>query len=668
MPKIPERFASGWLTLAVGIAVGIGGGASGCNPVTTERRDTGLDGLSLDAIAPTTLLVGTTLTITGRSFVDTDLATAALIIEGTAGTARLPLTYRSSSEMRATADAAVIAALGATSSDVPSATKVTLEFVSTVDEHRYATELGTPLRAAVHLTPSASAVGDGVAFINQPIAIAGDQLLLGGDEGHAQAVLTGCFRAGTGGVCGLPKTTTIPLTPATNTARTSAAFPYLPTIAGIAPGQFTGTLRVENVHTDGVITTSPTRDVVFDVQAAQLSGTSTSAASLGQYVVLSGGGFVGGADDASTTLHLQASFVGASGKATPIDVVLVPEFRSGLELRYVLDDQDALGRAINLRKDAGLLTGTVEVIVEYGSEKVTTPAIPVQLSILPVRQIVYINFLAEWVGALRRFGLRAADQRIRDRIVKIGRRDYQAINMEFRADLPVDFAIFSQVDISGLYPAGDHSFGYDNTPGKDTNNERLYDRIGGVNAVTQSNGDPGYGGVFLESFFLFSQNPPQDIRGNVESDPVWQSMRDAMFDPIFDPFRADRGGRELTATELDALDPPAIENATGCPASDRRMQTACAIFVLANLIGSTVTHEIGHSLGLSDPYGDAFHNPGDCPRRLMDGGADRPFVERAELGEQPARFCDGDYAYLREILPSVDAPPILERPACSRCE
>jgi hypothetical protein len=52
---------------------------------------------------------------------------------------------------------------------------------------------------------------------------------------------------------------------------------------------------------------------------------------------------------------------------------------------------------------------------------------------------------------------------------------------------------------------------------------------------------------------------------------------------------------------------------------------------LGNLIGGTLSHEIGHSLGLANPFMEGFHNAGDAPNRIMDSGGNRPFVERAEL-------------------------------------
>jgi hypothetical protein len=62
---------------------------------------------------------------------------------------------------------------------------------------------------------------------------------------------------------------------------------------------------------------------------------------------------------------------------------------------------------------------------------------------------------------------------------------------------------------------------------------------------------------------------------------------------------------------------------------------------------------------------DRYHNPGDRPNRLMDGGNARTLRERAELeGEGPARFCAADFAYLHAILPSEEPPPAVPRPSC----
>jgi hypothetical protein len=183
---------------------------------------------------------------------------------------------------------------------------------------------------------------------------------------------------------------------------------------------------------------------------------------------------------------------------------------------------------------------------------------------------------------------------------------------------------------------------------------RLYDQLGGVNAQTQQDGSPGYGGVFVESLMGFSLHP-------ATGDSV--DGADPTFDAIFDPLRPD-GGEPVRADDLAAGVAP-IASTSVCPASSRPLQIACAARVMGNLLGGTIAHEVGHSLGLANPYGEGYHDPGDAPNRLMDAGGDRPFLERAELsGQGPAVFCADEYTYLRTILPSPAAPDTAPRPGC----
>jgi hypothetical protein len=248
------------------------------------------------------------------------------------------------------------------------------------------------------------------------------------------------------------------------------------------------------------------------------------------------------------------------------------------------------------------------------------------------------------------------DRKIRDRILEVLVRDYETINVEFREERPQDYKWYVELEIAGPDPNGLGLLGYDNSHGKDKNNERLYDRIGGVNALTQEDGFPGFGGVFIESVFTFSQHPPSGQKSEAGS---------ALFDQIFDPFRPDRGGKAVTSTDLAGGELPMLTNGGGCPTDDRRLQVACAVWVIGSVVGTTVSHELGHSLGLADPIGERFHNLGDGENRLMDKGGSRPFEERAELeGQGPSRYCTGAYQYLREILPTSEPDTTIERPGC----
>ena len=121
--------------------------------------------------------------------------------------------------------------------------------------------------------------------------------------------------------------------------------------------------------------------------------------------------------------------------------------------------------------------------------------------------------------------------------------------------------------------------GYDNTPGKDSGNERLYDRIGGVHAVTQEDGYPGYGGVFVESFFGFSTQPPPGIEAHPGASPI--------FDQIFNPLRPSTG-QPANFTEVSAFVPIYAHDVCGAVGLDRQMQVNCGIVILSNLISSTM--------------------------------------------------------------------------------
>jgi hypothetical protein len=339
--------------------------------------------------------------------------------------------------------------------------------------------------------------------------------------------------------------------------------------------------------------------------------------------------------------------------------MLVPHWASGNQMRYVLDEADALGRVIDLRRVSGKFVGQVTPIARKGADEVAGAAANATLAVLPVKQIIYVRFLPSYFDSLRLYGLGNAEPLVRARILAVAARDYAGINVEFRDEAPTDFALYSQVDVEGPDPNALGLLGYDNTPGKDVGNQRLFDRIGGVNATTQSDGFPGYGGIFAENFMGFSAHPSSRV-AKLEVDPTH-------FDAIFDPVRPDTG-TPVSPAEI-RIGIPAVSDTASCLGGrDRALRIGCAVFVLGNLVGTTLTHEAGHSLGLADPTGEEFHDPGDGIDRLMDAGGDRPFEERAELlGQGPAVFCSDEYIYLRTILPGGDASTgdSIARPDCN---
>jgi hypothetical protein len=627
--------------------------------------DVGLDGLAVDQIDPGIVIPGTMLQITGESFIPDEQGSAVLHLVGTANgdavDADWPATFVDYAHMRVEVDAGFIDEIGG---DVDFEGDATLEVLSIEaaggdGEVHISPPTSVSLEFRHTLTPGVTSILSGtVIYVNDYIEVDGSGFLLGGTEGQTVAVVDGCFDDGGGCVPVSP--VEVPAAPRAPFSRTQIQFPFKPQIAGIRPGSFIGTVTIRNEHDPehgtGDVTSAAPNDVDYELIESQITRINPMAASLGQYVFVEGGGFVGGEPGASTDIHLVGTFTptGAPGGA-PVDMTLIPEFVDGKLVRYVLNEDDALGQAIDLRQQTGTFVGSVEPIITFGGDQVVGFSRNVTLAIAPVKQVVYLNFMPTYIEGLREFGLRAVHLQIRDRIIAVANRAYEAVNIEFRTEPPTDFAQFSQVDLAGVDPQNTGLFGYDNTPGKDNGNLRLYDRIGGVNAATQQDGYPGFGGVFLKSLLGFSLHPPDGIMGVPGADPV--------FDKIFDPFRPDRGD-VITSDDLsDTLEP--VTDGTGCPSTDRHRQIECAIYVMGNLVGGTTSHELGHSLGLANPYAEGFHNAGDAPNRLMDAGGDRPFLERAELdGFGPGVFCDDEYNYLRMILPSSDPPSSVSRPSC----
>jgi hypothetical protein len=636
-----------------------------CGPGTVVAPDdTGLDGLSLAALAPDALVPGSTLVVTGSSFVDAPFGASRLRLAGTfegqAVDVRLPLRFVDYDRMDVDWGGARAAGFPADAGSFDGEASVEVE--STVDGRTYRSPArAVRLTLAPTMTPALDRHGaGGLIFVNEPISVTGGGLLLGGGEGRTEAVIAGCYVLAGETACRPLGETRVAVIPAAPFDRRRGSFPFTPRIAGIRPGAFRGEVALENPGG----ARSQALAVEVAVGPPRVLSVDPPAASLGQYVNVRGGGFVGqevGAPVALTVLEAQGSFLVEGGPA-PVQVTLslFPEFVSGPLVRYVLNDDDELGRRIDLRTQAGRFTGSLRPVVQYGADTVRGDATAVTVDIAHVKQVVWVRFQPAYVESLRKFGLRAADPAIRARVFEVARRDYAGVNLELRSQRPDDFALFSTVDIGGPDLNGLGYFGYDNTPGKDVDNLRLFDKIGGLNARTQEDGSPGYGGVFVESLFAFSRHPNGLAELNDGASPL--------FDAIFDAFRPDLGGAPVLAADV-AAGIPTRSDGSGCPASsgDRQARIGCAVFVLGSLIGTTMTHEIGHSLGLAAPDGDPtqYHNRGDAVNRLMDGGSARTFAERAELaGEGPSVFCDQEMDYLRRILPSRDPEPAVERPPC----
>ena len=260
-----------------------------------------------------------------------------------------------------------------------------------------------------------------------------------------------------------------------------------------------------------------------------------------------------------------------------------------------------------------------------------------QFEVLPTRQVVYLKYLPAFSVALGEYGLVNVEHDIRDQILEVVQRDYADFNVEFVDESPDDFADYATVEMGGPDPTGGMTFGVDNTyegQAKDTGNLHLDSFLGGINRETAEELGTPFGGVFVESFIIFSETLHPEM-----------SQASERFDDIFGPFMPDLGGEEVLATEW--------------PDGERADNIEEAIRVFANVVGNTASHEVGHSMGLThfeDDWEDSevniFHNP-EGDGYIMDAGMDRSFEQRAVIdGEERMGFNERNRAYLSEILPA----------------
>jgi hypothetical protein len=650
-----------WACLALLSSAALGSCAS------AEMADVGLEALRLDAVGPIEIVPGTALSLKGESFVDATWGTSSLRLVGTANNADIDLslypTFIDFETMTLTIDNEVIEAVGG---NADFSGVATLEVRSEVTGGIYrAPPMDIRLKFRRQLSPSITSLPtQGVIFVNESLVVEGDGFLLGGGEGSVVARVSGCFLNNKGGDCKPVTSLEVPAKPTDSQSRRKTSFAFSPDIAGIESGTFIGEVAIVNRTAAGGLLQSSSVTVRYDMVEPEVFRVTPTAASLGQYVYINGGGFVGGERGAVTELELVGAFQNAdTGLSEAMTLTLIPEFVAGNSVRYVLNTDDALGQAISLRKQTGTFVGTIAPFTTFRGVTTAGRKTRISLQITPVKQVVYLDFRPSYVEGLRDFGLRAVDGKIRKRIVEVVEQAYHGVNLELRQEPPTDFAQYEHVELYGVDPNGLGLYGYDNTHGKDQGNARLYDRLGGFNALTQQ-GDgqgvyPGFGGVFVRSLLSFSLHPKALAEVKSGADPV--------FDKIFDVFRPDLDGTPVTAVDT----PSTIKTRStgeGCPSAKLRSeQISCAVFTLGNLIGGTLAHEIGHSLGLANPQQaeiNSAHNFGDEPNRLMDNGGARPFLERAELmGQGPGVFCTNDYLYLRQILPT-DIVDSTTRPGC----
>lgn len=511
---------------------------------------------------------------------------------------------------------------------------VEVRVLGDVDSEPFTTELSLVTTLPVDLFE----VPSGEVYRNE-VGVVNGNGILAATEGDVTARFAGTFTLDAGGSEAID--VELPVSPLERGDRERGVVVLTTDLGGLSPGTFDGTVQLSSRLRSGETSESSALPTTLHFNPPALFGVDPAVASLGQILQVTGGGFLGGPDrpTETTLIRLEGTFTPAGGGAPepfgPTE--LVPRFESGSVVELVIEPQlEGSALVSQLFGHArGEFVGTATPITIFGTEELEGDTVPFTFRLGAIRQVLYVRFLPGFYDSLRRFGLASAASEVIEQVRERMEGIYVAWNVDIRFEEPDDFArtAYSVVEIGGPDPNGVGLFGYDNTPGKDVGNLRLFDAIGGTNAQTQMDGYPGYGGVFVDSILYWSSHP--DLPGDR---PGGAPDADPLFDEVFDPVR---------------MQPATRAEARGEGDPDRVSAVRRAIRALGSIIGETTSHEVGHSLGMAQPYGapTAYHNDFDGDGCLMDSGGDRPLGERmGESGFAPTQFCYDHPAYLSDIL------------------
>ncbi len=622
-----------WLAVAITAVFGVAHGA--CQG--DGHGGALLPELAIEAVSPPVLLPNTRVAIRGRGFVVADIAELLVVFEGAIGAEQVafavPPERVDDSLLEVVVAGPVAQALLRDSGRFAGRVTVmrTPRIAAPPDQTSRTVDLGLARTLAPALATASPSGNDAVSPM-EIMTLQGDNLLLAG-EGTTLVAFRGVMHTDAPPRATLIDGLEVP-TEAADATRRTATLALTPDILGVVPGRFEGELVPVNAHADGTIVRGAPLPVTLRLAAPRIDAVTPEAASRGRWVRVTGRGFMApdGLLQAAMVLQLEGRFVAASGEVTewvgPDALTLVPDaFVGNTSMSFVIrPEADEAGVLRGLGATPGRFSGTMTPLVFLGPDRARGVPFPFGLEIARPRQMVHLRALPGFDEALIEFGLLAEKEAVKARILEVCQRDYAGLAIAFSWEAPSDYAEYGIVEVAGRDPNGSGLFGLDNTAGKDVGNLRFDDVVGGFNADTQLGGYAAYGGVFPGEFMQLS------VRSGTHP------LGSPRFDDLFGPVSPALGGRPAEPGE-----------AIGGGA--RAWEIAEAVRVLGNLVGSTISHEVGHTLGLA-AFDGQFHNPGDNPGWLMDSGTYRSFAERAEIdGEGPSFFEPLSRAYLESILP-----------------
>ena len=532
--------------------------------------------------------------------------------------------------------------------------EVTLSLIDPFDKTIGQAQVDMSLRALAQVPLSVGTIPSGDVYLDELVQVTGDNFLRE-DEGQSVAVIESGQMMYEDGSSRAIEDVALPFVWAGS--RQSAYLKIDPRVFGVKIGTFTGDVTFENRLRDGTRAPGPRQDgLSFALQPSFISVPSPDRGSRGQRITIKGRGLIDTRDGVGMTLIFQ-------GKLTPKDggEPLLFDAANAQERapdRY-LDNQNvevAVWYDITEFRGRTLLTGLGALPGEF--EGTITPrffdafgqrqdglSYRGTFTILPTQQIVYLKYLPRFSQGLDKYGLRNVEREIRARILSAAQRPYLGTSVRFVDEVPQDFIDYATIEVSGPDPFGRKTFGLDNSfngVAKDTDNLYLADYVGGWNKGSEQNFDNPFGGIYIESFDYFSPTltgTRPDGSTNDDASPE--------FDRILKPFMPGLDGTPVKATEW--------------PDGPRSVSIQEAIDMIGVVVGHTVAHEAGHSMGMSFYEGDrtspgnAFHNRAPGDGNLMNPGSSINFEERAGLPGAPVLgFNPRNTEYLSEILPNIE--------------
>ncbi|NOZ02756.1 MAG: hypothetical protein GXP54_12830 [Deltaproteobacteria bacterium] len=620
-----------------------------CGPEQDGVGAYALDDVSVVSITPSVWLDGTKVTVSGTGFVPPEVGEMSMTITGADGAQQVAvavyLDYVGPDQATFSVGQGLIALLPLDAGSFQANVTVRRAVGGDLTDSAV---LDLEIEVVSSLTPNMSAVTPLNAFIGQEMEVHGSGFIFAGEsaagEGDGAAMpgstileLDGTFHAKGGDGAIEKKVIAIPLKVID---RTLATFILTPDLLGLGPGAFEGSARIENLFQGDAgrsldVAGNDLSGLRIEIARTRLNSIRPTTIHRGQQLVFDGNGFLALDGDLGTVTFL--TFIGTQtgpdasivhSGANPL--VLVPDrvegnYLASLVVRTLVGPD---GMPAGFGSGPAVLEGTFTPHVVFKDEILKGQGLDAVLEVGRQIQVVYLRFMPTFEDGIRSFGLQAVSQLVKERALEVCIGDYQGISVDFRLDPPpADWVEYTTAEVMNRDPNDAGLLGLDNTFGKDVGNLRLNELLGGYNAVSAEAGYFPYGGVFLESFLNFS--------------PTLSSLDESMTAPAFDSVFAsvipELGGTPVGEGEY--------------PGGGRDPAISEAVRVLGNLIGDTVSHEVGHSLGLAALEGH-FHNVGDNPGYIMDAGAFRPFEERAQLPGGKARvFAPWNRAYLEEILP-----------------